>query len=845
MEWTFLRQAARRVAAQPGFALAAVIILAIGIGANAATFSIVNGLLLRPLPYPDSEAIVSVGQALPGNTSAMLSPTELRRLQDDARTFEQLAAWSMSSFQWDGPAGPVRLFAAAVTPSLFPLLRTTPRLGRFFTEMEAVEGAQRVVLLSYDAWTDRFGSDPDVVGAPILLNDEPYTVFGVLPDGFEFPLPEIDVWTPLVVSPDEPELAGAGSSVVGVLRGVGRLRDDVSPEQAETEVGTLLDRAAAGRPRPSVFGFEARVMPVREERARPFRLAILLLAAASGLMLLMTCVSVAGLLLARGIVRQRELAIRGALGAGRGRIVCQLLTESVILSVTAGAVGLAAAVGIVRTTPAIVPGYVPGLADVAVDGVVLAFTVGISVATGLLFGTAPALVWSRVALARTLNEVGASAGGFGRLRASRGQAVLAVTQVALAVVLLTGAGVLLRDFVSLVTLDIGFEASNVVEARITDTDGPRSGVIGPDEIRARHVTARHELETLLARLERIAALPGVESVAVSSSELLNRTGAVMPFEVVGRRTATDPREQLRARILNVSPEYADAVRLRLLAGRFFTDRDRAGSPRVVVVSESFARAALGGNPALGQRLVSPSSRVASAPAVTGGGDAESNESWEVIGVMADIVSPLDLEPFAPDDGDVFMPILQTRMDEMSSLGNTPLVVVRTGGDPLAAVPFLEEALDDIRPGSLVDARVLEAMLAAHSAQPRFYVLCASIFGLVALVLAAFGLYGVLSYTVSQRRLEIGIRRALGASRGQVVRLVVAQGGMLVTAGIAIGLPAAAAAVSIADSLLFGVTADPLTFTAVTVVLVSVALLACWLPTRSAARIAPMEALRQT
>lgn len=844
MEWIVLRQAARRVAAQPGFALAAVIILAIGIGTNAATFSIVNGLLLRPLPYPDSEAIVSVGQALPGNTSAMLSPTELRRLQQDARTFEQLAAWSWSSFQWHGPAGPVRLFAAAVTPSLFPLLRTIPRLGRFFTETEAVEGAHRVVLLSYDVWTDRFGSDPDVVGAPILLNDERYTVFGVLPDGFEFPFPETDVWTPLVMSPDEPDLAGAGSSVVGVLRGVGRLRDGVSPEQAETEVGTLLDRAADGRPRPSVFGFEARVMPVREERARPFRLAILLLAAASGLMLLMTCVSVAGLLLARGIVRQRELAIRGALGAGRGRIVGQLLTESVILSATAGAVSLAATVGIVRVAPAIVPRYVPGLADVAVDGVVLAFTVGISVATGLLFGTAPALVWSRVALVRTLNEVGASAGGFGRLRASRGQAVLAVAQVALAVVLLTGAGVLLRGFVSLVTLDIGFEAAGVVEARIVGTGVPNSEVIGPDEIRASHVRARHELETLLARLGRIAALPGVEAVAVSSSELLNRTGAVRPFELVGRRTATDAREQLRARILNVSPEYADAVRLRLLAGRFFTERDRVGSPRVVVVSESFARMAFGRNPALGQRLVSPTSRVAPASAVTGG-DAESNESWEVIGVMADIVSPLDLEPFAPDDGDVFMPILQTRMDEMSSLGNTPLVVVRTRGDPLAAVPFLEEALDDIRPGSLVDARVLEAMLAAHSAQPRFYALCASIFGLVALVLAAFGLYGVLNYTVSQRRHEIGIRRALGAGRGQVVRLVVAQGGMLVTAGIAIGLLAAVAAVSIADSLLFGVTADPLTFMTVTVVLVSVALLSCWLPARSAARIAPMEALRQT
>ena len=272
----------------------------------------------------------------------MLSPTELRRLQEDARSFEQLAALSPSSFTWNGPDGPVTLFGAAVTPSLFPLLRTTPRVGRLFTETEVVEGAQRVVLLSHRAWTSRFGSDPDVVGAPVLLNEEPHTVLGVFPDGFEFPFPGTDGWTPLVVPPYEPEAPVDGSIIAGAFMGVGRLRDGVSPEQAETEVHVILERGSE-RPRLPGFDIEPRVMSVREERGRPFRPALLMLAVATGLVLLITCANVAGLLLARGIVRQRELAVRGALGAGRGRIVGQLLSESIVLSVAAGVVGLAMA----------------------------------------------------------------------------------------------------------------------------------------------------------------------------------------------------------------------------------------------------------------------------------------------------------------------------------------------------------------------------------------------------------------------------------------------------------------------------------------------------------------------
>ena len=848
MEWIFreLHQAGRQMIAHPGFALAAVLVLAVGIGANAATFSVINGVLLRPLPYPDSEAVVSVGQVPVGRPGvAMLSPTELRRLQEDARSFERLGGVRSASFTWTGPDGPVRLFGAAVTPSLFALLRTSPRLGRLFTETEAVEGAPRVVLLSHRAWSSQFGAEPAVRGASVVLNEEPHTVLGVLPEDFEFPFPETDIWTPLVVPPYESET----SMNARPFMGIGRLRDGVSPEQAESEARVIIERVASEQPRLPGLHRETRVVSVREDRGRPFRPALLLLAVASGLVLLMTCANVAGVLLARGIVRQRELAVRGALGAGRGRIVRQLLIESVVLSMTAGVIGVTVAFGIVRAAPALTPGYVPRLAEVGIDGGVLAFTATVSVVAGLLFGTAPALAWSRVDLARTLNDAAAaSAGGFGRLRANRGQAVLVVAQVVLALVLLTGAGLLLRSFVFLVTHDFGFEGANVVVAEITDpADSARlAEPFRLADVEARDALARRASAAFLARLERIAALPGVDAVALSSTRLLTRTGVVWPFEVARGSATSDPGREVSAIIRNVTPDYADVVRLRLRAGRFFTGGDREGAPRVAVVSESFAREAFGGETAVGQRFmsVSPVSRFRGRR--DGRSDGESGPlEWEVIGVVADIRLPFGQEPAGLYEGDIFLSMLQPGMDHIRTAGRGPRVVVRTDGDPLAAVPFIQEAVADLRPGARVNATALDTILSAQAAQPRFYMLCASVFGLVALSLAAFGLYGMLSYTVSQRRREIGIRMALGAGRGQVVRLVVGQGGALVAGGIVLGLLAAAAVSRIIENVLFGVASvDPLTFTAVTVVLVSVGLLACWFPASRAARVDPMDVLRE-
>ena len=847
-----LRQAGRRMIANPGFTLAAVLILAVGIGANAATFSVINGVLLRPLPYPDSEAVVSVGQVPVGFSGAVtLSSVELRQLQEDAHSFEQLGGFRSRLSRWSGPDGPVRLAGSEVTPSVFELLRTSPHLGRLFTENDAIEGAQRVALLSYRVWSSRFGSEQAVIGAPVVLNEEPHTVLGVLPEDFGFPFPETDIWTPLVVSPYETEASGAGPMNARSFMGVGRLRDGVSPERAESEARVIIERAVSEQPRLPGLHRETRVTSMREDQGRPFRPALLLLAVSSGLVLLVTCANVAGVLLARGIARQRELAIRGALGAGRGRIVRQLLVESVVLSTIAGAVGLAVASGIVRAAPALTPGYVPRLAEVGIDEGVLAFTATVSVVAGVLFGTAPALVWSRVDLACTLNDAtAASAGGFGRLRANRGQAVLAVAQVALAVVLLAGAGLLLRSFVSLVTYDPGFERANVVVAEIADpVIAQRAEPYRLADVEARNARARRKAAELLARLERIAVLPGVDAVALSANHLLNRTGSLWPFEV-GRGSATsDPGREMSAFIRDVTPDFADVVGLRLRAGRFFTDGDTEGAPRVAVVSESFAQNAFGSEAAaVGQRIAAASQASRYFDHRDGRGDGERGPlEWVVIGVVADIRPPFGLVPVDADDGAVYLSMLQPGLDDIrrGGTGRMPFVVVRTEGDPIAVVSFLREAVADLRPGARVDATALDTALSAQAARPRFYALCALSFGLVALSVTAFGLYSMLSYIVSQRRREIGIRMALGAGRGQAVRLVVGQGGALVAGGLLLGLLAAPAVGRIIESLLFGVGSfDPLTFTVVTTVVICVGLLACWLPASRAARVDPMDVLRE-
>ncbi len=828
-----VRHAMRGLGRSRGFAATVVLVLALGIGANTAMFSVVYTMLIRPLPYSDASAIVRITESSGPRMFPFVTNVSMAAILEEAESFEHLAGYAPSSVSWRGREGAVTLRAARVSPSIFPLLRATPQLGRLFTEGEARAGADRVVLLSHGAWTRRFGSDPDIVGSVIDLDSAPYTVVGVLAEGFFFPSPEEEVWTPYVlpgytitVPEDRREL----SFSVSFVNALGRLRPGVSPQQAATEVRTILQRSGLDAQVRAAMGrsstadpreIDARVASLQEEVVRGYRPAVLALTAATALVLLIACTNVAGLLLARGATRRRALAVCAALGAGRGRLVRQLLTESVVLSGAGGVLGLAAAAVVLSGLPALVPGDVARLDDVGMSGTGLAFALVLSVVVGLAFGAAPAFQWSRFSLVRALNEGSApSAGGFRLLRSNRARAALAAAQVALSIVLLVGAGLLLRSFVGLVTVDRGFDPANVITARTGNPDAPRdSGVPGP-EGGAGAADARFQA-AILETMTRLERLPGVAAVGVSSGLPLATGGRV----TLSARVA-DQGGPLPVRVRWASPGYFDAMRLRLLGGRLFTTVDRAGSPGVVVVNETFAGHLSGDGEAVGQRVQ------------FGGAD---DRWWEVIGVVADlqyaglVVSEQQAEAFVPAD----------QAEAARPVGTDAFVTVRTTGNPLALIPFIREAVVEAHPRATIeDVMTMDGRLSLAVAQPRFYAFLVGFFAALALLLAASGIYGLLSYTVAQRRGEIGIRMALGARRGDILGLVVRQGAMLVAAGAIVGLGAAAASSRVLESFLYGVTTDDrLTFVAAPLVLVAVALVACWLPARRATRVDPMEALR--
>ncbi|MYD71485.1 MAG: ABC transporter permease [Acidobacteria bacterium] len=837
-----VRQAVRGLGHSPGFAATVMLVLALGIGANTAMFSIVYGMLIRPLPYPDAEAIVRVGESFgPERAPGMrLSNRSMPLLQESAGSFEQLAAYQEVSLDWAGPDAAVSLSGAMVSPSLFALLRATPSLGRLFTEEEARVGRDRVALLSHGAWIRHFGADPDIVGTPVVLAGNPHTVVGVLSEGFYFPNADVEIWTPYVIPPFiPPSVVGPGEQTVMVMfnfSALGRLRPSVSPEQAATEARTILQRSDGflppGESSPEdSLAIDVRVVPLLDEMVGAYRPALLALTAAMALVLLIACINVAGLLLARGVSRQRALAVGAALGAGRSRLVRQLLTESVVLSTGGGVLGLAAAAVVLRMVPALVPGNVARLNEASIDGVTLAFTAGLSIVVGLLFGAAPAFQWSRVELVRTLNEGGArSAGGFGVLRSNRARAVLATAQVALALVLLTGAGLLLRSFVQLVTVDRGYDPANVIAARARNPDLllSRQGMTAEAMMELMAANQRFH-ESLVGELARLENLPQVEAVGLSTSvPLVAPPGGAMPVRVDGQPEPSEPSDLPRTSVQAASPGYFDVLRLRIRKGRAFTRLDAEGGPRVLVVNETLARQFFGGETAVGQRLV-----------LQGPGP---REPWEVVGVVADIL--YEGLTLTQSRAEAFVPLAQAGGSPMFGF-RPPIITVRTAGDPLAVVDFLGEAVAAAHPSATVfDVMTMDARLSTAVAQPRFYAVFVGFFAGLAVFLASFGLYGLLSYTVAQRRGEIGIRMALGAQRGNILGLLAKQGTGLVAAGAVVGVAASAASSGILESFLYGVTTDDLTtFVVAPLVLVAVAFIACWLPARRATRVEPMEVLR--
>ena len=816
-----LRHALRGLRRSPGFAATVTLILALGIGANTAMFSIVYGVLLRPLPYPDAGAVVRIGElSALGRRSDMLSNRSVALLQQNAESFEQVAAHQGTSADWGG----TRLSGTFASPSLFPLLRGAPHLGRLFLDEEARPGADRVVLLSHGTWTNRFDADPSVVGTTVDLDGAPYLVVGVLAEGFDFPSPSTEFWLPYALRPPgdpDPQVAS---------RALGRLRLGVSVEQAAAEADSILQ--GDSNPLRTLLAPDAqpgvRVIPLLEVMVGEYRPALAILTAVAVLVLLIACLNAAGLLLARSVARQRLHAISAALGASRGRLVRQLLTESTVLALAGGAVGLAVAALILRTVPVLAPVDIARLDEVGIDGAVFAFTTGLSFAVGLLCGAGPALQRSQVHLVRILNEGSAqSASGSGRLRTHRVRTTMSAIQIAVAVMLLIGAGLFLRSFVQLLTFDRGFDPSNVITAEVSNPMGvaPHEMAVRMPEITASHQQLQERLfDELLARLQPLA---DVEAVGVSRHLPFGRNApSTAPLRPAGTPVPRDPNEMVRTALQVVSPGYLDTLRFRLRGGRTLSPQDGRGSPRALVANETLVRGLFGNQPAVGQRVI------------VGFG-----EPWEIVGVVGDIVyGGLDLS--GQTQAEAYLPVAQAT-ESFFGFSSGVRVSVRTATGSLAVMPFLREAITTANPQATIrGVETMEARLLNAVAWPRLYAFFVGSLAGLALILSAVGVYGLLSHTVAQREREIGIRMALGARNSQILALVVGQGVALVGAGALIGVGAAAASSSVIESLLYGVAAnDRLTFLLAPLVLVAVALVACWFPAWRAARVDPMKMLR--
>ena len=803
-----VRHGIRILGKNPGFATVAILTLALGIGANTAVFSVVNTVLLRPLPYPDADRIVRVREERPEMRGrvmpSFMTGTTLEGWRESPSTVDEIAGYGDRSYTLTGEGPPVRVRGADVSPAMFPLLRAIPLMGRVPEPAEEQRGNHLVVVLSHTAWQERFGGDPNIIGRPLVLDDTPHLVIGVMPPSFYFPDREAELWTPLVI---REETTRPGSRLIRAFTGLARLSDGVTVEQAQAEGQVVLSAQERPGPLANMPEPTLRLIPMQEEMVGEARPALVALLAAVGFVLLIAIANLSNLLLARGAARQRELAVRAALGAGAGRLGRQLVTESLVLGLAGGAAGLFIAWGIVGVLPSIAPSEIPRLDELTLDGPVLGFAFLMSLVAGLLFGLAPVVQLSNVNLVGALSESAPQmGGGFRFRRGNRTRSLLAIAEVALCLVLLIGAGLLLKSFVTLSAIDPGYDPANVVTARI---DLPIT----------RYADGAVRADFLDRLVDRVAGRPGVEAVGVVPFLPLTSGEALMAFRIQGRPAPSSREEMATARPQFVSPGYREAMGLRLVEGRFLTERDTEGTPRVMVVNETFARAYFPGEEMVGRQL-----------------NLMGVDPWAIVGVVRH--HGLDAEP----QPEVYLSYRQAGAAYRNTRTN---LVVRATADPTALVPFLRQDVLELDPElALDDVMTMGARLSASVAQPRFYTLVLTAFGGLALVLAVLGLYGVLAYTVSQRRHEIGVRMALGADRGRIRALVVRQGLLLVGVGTVLGLVGALAATRGLESLLFGVSAVHRgTFVVVPLLLAAVATVACYLPARRATGLNPVETLR--
>jgi putative ABC transport system permease protein len=795
-----LRYGARMLLRKPGFTLIAIFTLALGIGANTAIFSVVNAALLRPLPYEEAERLVVLYETNPqlGRDDINVSYPNFADWRAQSQSFEQLAAYFPGGMVLTGKDEPARLQVAAVSAELFAMLRVKPLRGRIFLPEEDKVGGAPVVVLSHALWQSRFGGDEGLIGRQITLDGKSRTVIGVMPPNFAFPPgDQTEMWIP--IGPLSERMQNRG---VHWLTAIGRLKSGVTLRQAQTELATIANRIQQQYPEADP-GHGVNIISGYESLTKNARPALLTLLVAVGFLLLIACANVANLLLARAETRQKEIAIRTALGATRWRIARQLLTESLLLAVAGGVAGLLLAAWGIDALAGSLPDDIPRAKEIGIDRVVLGFTGALSVLTGLIFGIIPALTRARPALNETLKEGGRTSATFGR---GRIRGVLVVTEVALSLALLVSAGLLIKSFWRLMQVDPGFQPDHLLTMNVS--------LIGEKYKETGQVISFYR--DLPARL---GALPGVKSVSAVSVLPISGGDSNGNLTIEGRDFP--PAQTPSASYRRILPNYFSAMGVPLKQGREFNERD-TGAEKVVIINESMARRFWPDGDAIGKRIkVGP----------------PQNEPWlTIVGVAGDVRN-IGLEADAR---------LATYEPHAQRPWSSMTLAIRTEADPLSLSAAVRGELRSMEKDLLIRAlSTMDERIQLSVAPRRFNMTLLAVFAALALSLAAVGVYGVMSYTVTQRTHEIGVRMALGAQSGAVLKLIVGQGLKMALIGVGIGLAAAFALTRWMEDLLFDVPpTDSWTYGVVAVLLLLVALFACWVPARRAAKVDPMVALRQ-
>ena len=812
------RLAIRMLFKQPGFTAIAVATLALGIGANTAIFSVVNAVLLRPLPFPRSEELVIVSDDLPGRQveNVGMSVPELQDLQQRSEVFEEISAvWPVDA-NLTGSDRPERVELLAVSPNYFSLLGATAQLGRVLGQEDQAQGFAEGVVISDGLWRRVFGADPNILGHKIRADNDLYTIVGVMPPGFRHPgrtlRDDVELWgtAGFSANPFGPPRRG-----VRMLPGaIGRLKPGLTVQQAQLQLDSFVAQLTAEFPNeyPADAGWTIRLLPAHEKLVGEVRATLLILLGAVGVVLLIACVNLANLMLARSLARQREMAIRIALGAGRGRLILQLLIESMVLSMLGGTVALLLVSWVTDLLLKLVPSTIPRLNEVGLNSSVLLFTFVVSLLTGVLFGLAPAIQASRPDVLAGLKE-GSAGTGLG-VRTNRIRGLLVVTEFALSLVLMIGAGLLIRSFWRVLEVNPGFNPENVSVARIW-LPVPNNPELDPYRPPAKRVQFIKEV------LRRVNELPGIQFVAMGSGNGVPLSGPHNNAPLVIEDHADEsvlPQVQVSA----ASPDYFSVLGAPLVDGRFFAAADEIESPRVAIVDQAAVKRLWPGENPIGKHIKF--------------GRRDSRAPWvSVIGVVGNIKTDgFDV----PEQAHVYVPILQNPPYAMA-------LYIKTETNPRSLTQALRQQVQAVDPDlPLFGEKLMDDIVSASLAERRFAMQMVSVFGVVALLLAGIGIYGVMAYSVNQRTREIGIRLALGATGQDITTWVLKQGMGLTLAGIGVGLTGAFGLTRLLQGLLFGVSAtDAVTYAALALLLGSVALVACYIPARRATKVDPMIALR--